>query len=365
MLKSLEVKNFKNLNYSIDLSEGVNIVFAQNGSGKTNTLEAVYILANGGSFHSYPEKHLINFKENVEFMKIKGALHEDEVEVVISPKGESVEKKLKVNGVNKSSANFTKLFDVIFFSPNTVDLVSGAPDLRRKDLDDFLSKIDYKYRANQNTYKKVVRNRNKLLGKLKAGFGSLEELDFWNEKMIQTGKYILEKRIELVDRIEKDVRFLSKELFDVQFDNFELTYQTKVSLDNPEESLRNLMIENLDTEIFAASSLYGPHRDDIKFKIDNMDLKIIGSRGQQRLAALIYKIALWNIIKSDKAKQPTILLDDIMSELDSHHRSRIEDLINQNYFSQVIITSCDENDFGKMFWNNSNVINLNPDPSQS
>lgn len=358
MLLKLVLKNFKNLSTSYDLSDKINIIFANNGSGKTNTLESIFILSNGYSFNSYPEINMINFSKREEFSKIFAQLEEDELEVIITNQQGKITKKLKVNGAEKSAQNFAKYFDAIFFSPNTVDLVAGTPSTRRKDLDDFLSKIDYKYRQNLNTYKSVLQNRNKLLYKLRQGNGSLEELDFWNDKMVQTGSYIIEERIKLLAEVEKEIIILGEKLFNEKFENFKLEYISKISSENVLESFQKIVQENIDDEILSAASLYGPHRDDLLFKLMDYDLKYSGSRGQQRLAALIYKIALWNKIKILNNRKPVLLLDDIMSELDSVHRVKIENLIKDDYFGQVFITSCDREDFSEEFIGVSNQISI-------
>jgi len=351
-LSKLILKNFKNLSREFEFSPDYNVILAPNGSGKTNTLEAIFFLSNSSSFRVFPESNLISYEE-VDFARIEADIDKNKIQSILSKKASGINKKFLYNGAEKSPSEFIKIFDVILFSPNTVDLVAGSPDIRRKDIDDFLSKYDGQYRSKLATYRKVIQNRNKLLSKLKSGRGSLEELDFWNDNLVSNGEYITERRLSLLEEIKEHAKNSAEEIYREDFSGFEIVYKKSYETENLGASI----VENLDKEIAMGSSLYGPHRDDMRFSLKNQDLRISGSRGQQRIASLIYKISQWYLLKLKTQKSPILLLDDIMSELDKVHRENIENKIKEGYLGQVILTSCDDKDFTQDFAK-KNIITL-------
>ncbi len=358
-LKYLKLSNFKNLDNQFDFEEGVNIIVGVNGAGKTNTLEAAFILSTGSSFNTYPEINLINFDSSKGFSKISGQVGGDLLEVIISENGDGTNKKLKYNSSDRSTADFLRMSDVIFFSPNTVDLVAGSPSVRRRDLDIFLSQLDDAYAYKLAQYRKVLRSRNKLLYKFKSNAGSLTELDYWNDKLVELGSYLLRKRLELIDNISNFITDLAENLFAVELEGMEVGYFSSLEIDEEvDEAFRESIQEDLDREIAMGSTQFGPHRDDLIFLLGGKELRIIGSRGMQRMAALIYKLALWRYINAITEEKPLLLLDDIMSELDAKHRKNIEDFIINGNLGQVIITSSSKNEFSRGFLKDSKVIEL-------
>jgi DNA replication and repair protein RecF len=313
-------------------------------------LEAVFLLSQGTSFQSYPEINLINADVDTEFTKLQGVVDENELEVIISRFKDGTVKKLKINGQNKRNGNFSQVLHSIIFSPNSISLVDGAPEIRRKDLDDFLSSVDKKYYSSLSKYKKVVRNRNKILERLNKQFGSLEELEFWNDKLINLGAEIVGKRLALLGSIHDNITKISKLLLNYGKVNLEISYDSRVDYaDDVAEDLRKKVFDNLDKEISAEHTLYGPHRDDISFILNGKDLRTLGSRAQQRLSALVYKLALWKTFEKDKNTSTILLLDDIMSELDSEHKAKVEKFLLSHKSTQMIITSSDEKVFSNKF----------------
>lgn len=355
-IDSLELSNFKNLNGRYDLNPGINLIIAPNGTGKTNFLEAIHVLALGNSFNNFAESNLLKVGLDVNIAKLLGTYSDEHLEVILSRNEDKISKVLKKNGLNKRISQYNSLIPIILFAPRNVDIVSGAPDIRRGDLDNFLSSISPEYKVKLNEYKIVVRNRNKVLSRLASRKGTLEELDFWTNKMIVDGSIILYKRKEVIDQIRDDLNTISAELIR-NSPQIRIEYKSKIDLENIEKSFRNKIDENLDKEVAAERSLYGPHRDDIEFYLNEIPLRESGSRGQQRLAVLVYKLALMKFYKNNFGKYPILLLDDIMSELDDDHRASVERYI-QNINSQIVITGCSSDDFSEGFINSSNSINL-------
>lgn len=354
MLRKLSLANFKNLNKSFDLKDGINLIIAPNGSGKTNILESIFILSHGESFFSFPEVNWINFNSAL-FAKIQGNSADHQFEAVVSfpEQGEGSIKNLKVDGVKTQPKKFKDNFSVIFFSPNSVNLLSESPSERRKDLDILLSSYDTEYMKDSALYKKVVKSRNFILFRIKTGSGSLDELEYWNEKLISLGSSILEKRIKILEAIENKVKELSIRLFATSKD-LQIKYNSLGNINNKKEFEEKIRAD-LDREVEYTRTMYGPHKDDIDFLSDGRLLKMYGSRGEQRLAALIYKLALYYHYKDIK---PTIiLLDDVMSELDEEHRIAIEKLLSE-IESQIIMTSSQIEEFSDNFLKKVNQMDL-------
>jgi len=358
-LKNISIKNFKNLDCHIEFSDKINLIIAPNGSGKTNLLETIYLLGHGSSFRNYPEVNLINFQNN--FAKINGETDSNKLEILISRFGENSQKYLKINEKIRKNSTFTKYLNSILFSPNTIDLVDGTPDIRRKDLDDFISTFDIVYSKKIGIYKKVIKNRNKILLKLKNSMGSLEELDFWNDKLITLGGQLVSSRLTFLSSIRKYLDTTAKMLLEKKESTLKINYYSKIIYDDkePSKALKKKILSNLDKEIMAEASLYGPHRDDIEFIIDEKNLKLTGSRAQQRLAVLIYKIASWKYLENILQIRPLFLLDDVMSELDNIHRHNLENYLLHKLHTQVLITSSEKTIFSKNFIDRTNLIELN------
>ena len=360
VINNLSLKNFKNLDLNIDFSSGLNLVIAPNGAGKTNLLEALYIISNGSSFRNFPELTLIQYK-STDFAKISTIVDKNNLEIILIPENGIAKKKLKVNGSPQSVSQFMQYCFTIFFSPTSINIVGGGPSIRRKDLDQYLSNSDKSIRNTIFEYKKVIRNRNFVLFRLKQGNGSLDEIDFWNNKLINLGSEIIFARIDVLNKIQNDISKFSKDIFHFKNNGLRIEYGSNIKYDYDIEKIKNALkekiVNNLDSEIEYASSVTGPHRDDILFTINGRPLRQWGSRGQQRLASLIYKLALWKLFSDKNEVAPVLLLDDVMSELDQEHRINLEAFL-QRIESQVFITSSKKEDFTKKLRNNAKIINL-------
>lgn len=323
ILKNLTLQNFRSYRKKHwDLSPNNNVVLADNGAGKTNLLEAVYLLARGNSFRAERDEEMILYGE--EFGRVTGVMKEQELAVFLARP-----KRFFINKAVKSKTDFVGQLACVLFRPEDIDLVLGSPSLRREYLDSVLEQIDREYRRCNLSYQKGLRQRNKLLEKIREGQAERKQLLFWNELLIKNGEIVSAKREGLIEFINRE--FKQKKLED------SLTYDKSVISPARLEQYAN-------NEVGAGRTLVGPHRDDFIFirqregKVKK-DLSIFGSRGEQRMAVFNLKLAELEFTEKAIGETPLLLLDDIFSELDHDNRKEVLRLLDKQ---QTIITTTDE-----------------------
>ncbi len=314
MVKSVKLSDFRNFKRKLlEFSEGITVIVGPNASGKTNVLESLFLLSTGKSFKAGIEAEMIRYGRDL--AKAKG----DGLEVMIT-RGENgwPRKKLLVNGIPKRLIDFGGNFKTVLFGPWDLDLVTESPSLRRKFLDTVLSQVDREYRRSVLSYEKGLRQRNRLLFRIREEGLSRGQLLFWNQLLIKNGNYISEKRREFIDFANEG---------------------GKIRLDYDSSAVSEGRLEQYkDEEIAAATTLVGPHRDDFVFFDQKRDLSKYGSRGEQRMAVLWLKLAELAFIEEKTDEKPILLLDDIFSELDHMHRDIVMKIAAKQ---QTIITTAD------------------------
>jgi len=286
------------------------VIVGENGSGKSNLIEAIYLLAVGKSFRADREEEMVKWGES--FFRVMG-----EIGVIGEMGVEMIEnrKRFLVNGVPRRMVDFVGKMPAVCFSPQDMELVTGSPGVRRRYLDFVISQTDREYRRCLISYEKGLRQRNKLLEMIRENLAHRSQLYFWDKLLIKNGEYITGKRGEyLTDLAEYDKSVIS------------------------EARLKQYEVE----EVAAAATLVGPHRDDFVIQILNSkfevprDVSKYGSRGEQRMAVLGLKHKEIEYLGGS----PMLLLDDILSELDHKHGEEVQKMI-ENYPGQVIVTTCD------------------------
>lgn len=340
-IKKLYLKNFRNFEEKLlEFSENTTILIAPNASGKTNILEAIYVLSTGKSFKAQKIEEMVSFNEeiarvkaliqNSEEIKLEAILTRGKVKVGENPdRFEKItKKKLLVGGVAKRMIDFANNLSVVLFGPWDLDLVTESPGLRRRFLDEVLSQVDREYRRAISSYEKGLRRRNRLLVRIRDEGTSRRELAFWDMLLIKNGNYITQKRSEFVDYVN------------LQDSVGELIFELEYGLSSISETR---LKQYKDEEVAAGTTLVGPHRDDIVFKIkkgvDMVDLASYGSRGEQRMGVLWTKLSELSFIKEKSGELPVFLLDDIFSELDHEHRKVVGEVVGNQ---QTIITTADK-----------------------
>lgn len=330
----LDFRNFKKKKMLFD--EGINTVVGQNASGKTNILESIYLLSTGKSFKAGLEEEMIRY--DGEIARVQGLLDSDTKLEVLLTRGEiSIDmersekvsrKRMFVNGVGKRLIDFAGQFKTVLFAPSDLDLVTESPSIRRKYLDAVLSQVDREYRRATLSYEKGLRQRNRLLLRIREEGISRSQLLFWDRLLIKNGDYIQNKRHEYFDFVN-NTNPLRDQRFQIVYDKSAIS--------------ESRLAQYAGEEVAAATTLVGPHRDDFVFEIENgtgkrRNLSKYGSRGEQRMGVLWLKLAELAFIERISQEKPTLLLDDIFSELDHEHRDVVVDIAKNQ---QTIITTAD------------------------
>ena len=339
MIKSIKLLGFRNFKKGVfEFSPKITVIVGPNASGKTNIMESVFLLSTGRSFKARVEEEMVNYEKDL--ARVKGTSSGGTVLEAVVTRGlidigtqrpeKVVRKKLLVNGLPKRLVDFSGNFKTVLFGPWDMDLVTESPSLRRKFLDTVISQVDREYRRSVLSYEKGVRQRNRLLFRIREEGVSRSQLVFWNQLLIKNGDYITVKREEFIEFINK--------LHGVNSQDFQLAYDRSVISEGRLEQYK-------EEEVAAATTLVGPHRDDFIFKLENRDLAAYGSRGEQRMGILWLKMAELAFIEEKTGEKPTLLLDDIFSELDHKHRDIVMGLTKNQ---QTIITTADPHFIGNL-----------------
>lgn len=334
-VKKLKLSGFRNyISEEFEFLPDTNILYGNNAQGKTNALEALYLFSIGKSFRTQQDRELINFGENFTRLTVEfdDKTRTNEIEIVIR---RDRKKQIKINEIPISKmGDLIGKFNVILFSPDELNLTKGSPNARRRFLDIALSQMRPKYYHILRNYSKVLEQRNNLIKKLRVNpqTSAKETLFIWNEKLSEYGMAIIEYRKNFVEKLSE---FSKKIHYEISGEDFEIKY--KSSFENKEE-FKEKLNNSIDKEIEQGFTLYGPHRDDLDIYTENKDIKTYGSQGQHRSAVLALKLAQADIIFEDTGEYPVLLLDDIMSELDSARRAYLAGKIKNK---QVVITCTD------------------------
>lgn len=345
MIQKIILNNFRNFEKKeIEFGEGINVINAPNASGKTNILEAIFMLSLGKSFKTRKIDECIKYGENIGRISIplrQGSTGQAGLEVVITkdvigwPK-----KRLLVNGVPRRLVDFAGNIKTVLFAPQDLELITDGPSLRRNFLDNVLCITDREYRRSLLSYEKGVRQRNRLLMQIRDNGASRSGLLFWNQLLIKNGDYISSARQNLIEYINAGKLQLINSKLQIKYD--------------PSAISEGRLEKYKDAEVASATTLVGPHRDDFIFFDAERELASYGSRGEQRMATLWLKLAELSYIEEKTNVKPILLLDDIFSELDHKHREIVMEAVVNH---QVIITSADPNNLQGL--EDKKILNIN------
>jgi DNA replication and repair protein RecF len=384
-LAHLSITNFRNfVRTELDFSNPMTVVRGPNAQGKTNLLEAIYYLATAGSPRARTDRELINWLANEDlspFARLEGSVEGSEtlreVSVVILLPGDRLQKEIRVNGVKRRAADLIGQLKIVLFMPEDIDLIAGSPDARRRYLDTAISQVDRSYSRSLHEYNRVLVQRNSLLRNLRDSPGDPGQLEFWDQRLIQHGSQLLSGRLVTVTQLDELVEEIHPRLTGGQ-ERLHLLYRSSLPLDGEEWPLsyRQLSLgmaapdgaasdtDLLDRatieaifeeelrarrgeEIERGMSLFGPHRDDLRFLVGGVDMCTYGSRGQQRTIAISLRLSEMELIRSRTGEEPILLLDDVMSELDEYRRDYLMEAIHGD--QQAIITTTDLDHFAPAF----------------
>lgn len=358
-----DFRNFSELN--LNLGEGINIFLGRNAQGKTNILEAVYFASVLRS-RAVKMTELISWGGDTAFIKIYFSKADISQDVALELTAGNKSRKLLVNGEEVRSKSFVGRLNAVMFSPEDLFLFKGAPAMRRQFLNAEISQASPAYYENLVNYNHVVTQRNNLLKKIRAGVNRRSNLATWDEQLAHYAAKITAERLIAVDTLNDFSQVIHKnisarnEKFSVEYSlknlDFDLTAENFYS-ENFKATLLNwykkIIAEKSDWDIESGNTGVGPHLDDLKFSIDDREIKTHASQGQLRTAALSLKLAELEFLKSACGEYPVLLLDDVMSELDAERREKLLNFLRLQKI-QTIITATEkkyfpEQNFGKTF----------------
>ena len=350
MITDLRLQNFRSYkDASFELNQGVNIIVGPNASGKTNLLEAILVLAKGNSYRAR-DQELIKFKKPWARLDSHNENSEQRtVKIVTNPQPA---KTYELDGKIYKRLHINHTLPVVLFEPNHLQLLSGSPERRRDYLDDLLEQIIPGFTTTRRHYKRTLAQRNRLL---KQGpKASRSQLFPWDLRLSQLAGQIVRARQELVERLNKDITLLYKEIsktntkvitkYDQRWatNNYESQFLKKLEADHSQDQDRG----------FTGS---GPHREDLLVLFNERAAQETASRGEIRTTILALKIIELQIIAATRGQTPILLLDDVFSELDGRRRHALTDYLSTY---QTFITTTDADIVTKHFTDNSNIIAL-------
>ena len=350
LIKEITLENFRNYSFQkINLNKNVNVFFGDNAQGKTNILEAIFFASIGKSFRTNKEKELIKEKETL--AKIQIDYFKDNREKKINVEIED-KKKFFINDIQiKKLSELVGNINVVLFTPEDIEILRNEPIKRRKFLNIMISQLRPKYIHLLAEYNKILEQRNNYLKQIKYENKSINNLEIWDEQLIQIGFKIYEYRKEFIEKINKKILKIHLKTTNNK-EKIEIKYKSNINENNFKEKLVNS--QKIDIERGYTS--IGVHRDDFEIFINNKNVSIYGSQGQQRSSIISLKLAEAEVVYEEIEDYPIILLDDFMSELD---KKRITGFINNIKNNQVLITCTEKINLDNMVYNFFEVNNAN------
>lgn len=337
IIKSLELADFRNYDsLHIDFDGGTNILYGDNAQGKTNILEAIYVSAITKSHKGSKDKDIVNFDK--EEAHIRTYLEKDGIETRVDMHlRKNKSKGIAIDGQKiKKAAELIGLLNVVFFSPEDLSIIKNGPAERRRFVDMELCQLDQFYLYNLNHYNRIVNQRNKLLKDMYFNPSLRETLNIWDSQLISFGSKIIERRQLFVEQLNEIIFDIHKKLSGGRED-LTIRYEPDVSIEDYEK----ILSASQEKDVKLKQTTVGPHRDDFCFKIGNVDIRKFGSQGQQRTAALSLKLSEIELVKKITNENPVLLLDDVLSELDSNRQNYLLSTIG-NIQTIITCTGLDE-----------------------
>ncbi|HVE58925.1 MAG TPA: DNA replication and repair protein RecF [Pyrinomonadaceae bacterium] len=343
LLESLEAENFRNLNGKIICGKGLNIIFGENGQGKTNWLEAIYLLATTKSFKTAKLTETICFGE--ELAIVKGTVKQSaEIHRNLQVFLQGNTKTLSVNNKKETIHRYLGELHAVIFNSDELEIVRGTPEARRKFLDGGIVSIYPPFVQTLTDYNRVIRQKNSLLQSAQDKGFSLERvaelLEPWNEQLIHLAARIHKARIRYVERLNE---VLEKKLFgreEVSI-RYASSLEGKGDLTDYAALLQERLNLRVQAELASGHALIGTHRDDLEINFDGHDLRKYGSSGQQRSALLILQLATVSVYFEQNKEYPLFLLDDIDAELDYKRIGQLLEFLSDK--TQTFVTTSKEN----------------------
>lgn len=340
ILKSVELSDFRNYeNLHMEFDRGTNILYGDNAQGKTNILESVYMSGTTKSHKGSKDREMIRF--GCEEAHIRTIVEKNGLDYQIDmhlKKNRS--KGIAINKIPiKKASELFGILNLVFFSPEDLNIIKNGPSERRRFLDLELCQLDKVYLFHLSKYNKILNQRNKLLKDIYFKPELLDTLDIWDMQLIECGRKVIEARAGFVEQLNEIVHGIHK---NISGDKEELIL--KYEADTTAEELERKFNACRERDLKLGQTTAGPHRDDLSFFIKDVDIRRFGSQGQQRTSALSLKLSEIELVKKSIHETPILLLDDVLSELDSNRQNF---LLNSIHDIQTVITCTGLDEFVK------------------
>ena len=339
-VESIELRNYRNYDdLKLEFGRNTNILYGNNAQGKTNILESIYMAATTKSHRGSKDRDVIKIGEDESHIRLiikkRDISHKIDMHL-----RKNKNKGVAIDGIAiRRAAELYGLLNVIFFSPEDLSIIKNGPAERRRFMDLELCQISRLYYQNLVSYNKVLNQRNNLLKQINFNRSLMDTIDVWNMQLVDYGRRIIKERKNFIDMMNDIIGDIHSRLTSGK-EKLEIVYDANVTEEEFEKNLQDKM----DIDLRCASTQVGPHRDDISFLINGIDARKYGSQGQQRTVALSLKMAEIKLVKKIINDNPVLLLDDVMSELDTDRRNS---LIEEIRDIQTIITCTGYDDFIK------------------
>lgn len=342
-IKNLKLKNYRNYtNLNIDFSSNINVIFGDNAQGKTNILESIFLCASGRSHKTQKFTELVQdgMESNLVMLEVIKNKSSSTIQIELK---KNEKKKILINGIQvKKMGNLMGTLIAVFFSPDELKIIKGSPTDRRRFIDITISQFIPRYFYALQQYNKILLYRNVLLKNLSTKKELLSTLDTWNTQLISVGSYIIKVRLDFMKKLS-EVSKKKHSILTGDKENLYIQYTPSIAFSTEKEIEKNFYSKlkiYQDMEIKRGQTMVGPQRDDILININNKNLRIYGSQGQQRTSVLSMKLAKIDIISELIGESPVLLLDDVFSELDFERQKFLLETLKD---IQTFITCTDKN----------------------
>ena len=339
IVESLKLQNYRNYEYlNMNFDEKINIIYGDNAQGKTNILESMYVCATSKSHRGSKDREIIRFDNDESHIKVNVKKNDMNYRIDMHLK-KNKPKGIAVNGIPiKRAVELFGILNIVFFSPEDLNIIKNGPSERRRFIDMELSQLDKIYLDCLINYNKVVNQRNSLLKEY--AFSGREDiissLDIWDMQLVKYGNDVIKSREKFVKEINDLVKSIHTKLSGDR-EQLEIIYEPCVK----EQDFESELVRVRDRDLKFKCTNIGPHKDDMCFLINGMDVRKYGAQGQQRTAALSLKLAEIELVKQIIHDTPVLFLDDVLSELDSRRQNFLLDSIG-NIQTMITCTGLDE-----------------------
>ena len=330
-IESIQLKNYRNYeSLDMKLDKETNILYGDNAQGKTNILEAIYLCGTTKSHRGSKDREIIKFQEEESHIRMVVSRKNMKYRIDMHLKKNKA-KGVAINGIPiKKARELFGIVNFVFFSPEDLNIIKNGPGERRRFIDLELCQLNAIYLTDLSNYNHIVNQRNKLLKDLVFRPELMDTLDIWDLQMVQFGKKIIQARTAFIEKLNEIIQGIHRNLTGDR-EELKLIYEPSVTA----EAIEQELVRNRERDLKFKLTTIGPHRDDLCVMVNGIDIRKFGSQGQQRTAALSLKLSEIYLVKEVMKDTPVLLLDDVLSELDSNRQNY---LLGSIHDVQTVIT---------------------------